>query len=58
LGEQAISTSPYPLRFHCDVPAALLFIEPTQEQIHLSVQCLIGMNTFLLAMGTLADMNF
>jgi hypothetical protein len=34
-----------------------LFIQPTEQQIHLSMQLLIGMARFLLAMSTLALMH-
>jgi hypothetical protein len=37
--------------------ATLLFIQPTQQQIHLLMQFLIRMGRFLLAMGALALMN-
>jgi hypothetical protein len=57
LGQQSISPSPDAVGFHRHIPATLLFIQPTEQQIHLSMQLLIGMARFLLAMSTLALMQ-
>jgi hypothetical protein len=46
-----------PLGFHGCVPAALLFIQATHKQVHLPMQFLIRMISFLLAMGALTDMH-
>jgi hypothetical protein len=57
LGEQPISTSTNAVGLHCDIPATLLFIQPTQQYIHLPMQVLIWMGRFLLAMGAFALMH-
>jgi hypothetical protein len=57
LGEQPISTATYALGLHRHLPATLLFIQPTKPQIHLSMQLLIRMRRFLLAMGARAVMH-
>lgn len=38
-----------------DVPAALRFIEPTEQEIHLLMQDTLRMIARLLALGTLAE---
>src|SRR5205814_5304763 len=37
LHEQSIGPPPHALGFHCQVPAPLLLIQSTQQQVHLSV---------------------
>ena len=44
--------------FDGGVPAPLLLIEPTEEQIHLPMNLLIGMAFRIEAMGALALMDF
>jgi hypothetical protein len=44
--------------FQRHVPTPLLLIQPRKQEIHLGMQQLIRMFTFLLAMGTLTLMNF
>jgi len=56
LGEQPISPSANAGGLHRYIPAALLFIQSAQQQIHLPMQLLIRMGRFLLAMGALALM--
>jgi len=57
LREQPIPTCTNAVGFHRDIPATLLFIQPTKPQIHLPMQVLIRMERFLLTMGALASMN-
>jgi hypothetical protein len=56
LGEQPISPCAKTIGLHRHIPATLLIIQPTQQQIHLPMQPLIWMGHLLLAMGTLALM--
>jgi len=56
LGQQAISSVTHPLGLQGYVPAALLFIQAAQKQIHLLMQFLIRMIDLLSATGTLTDM--
>jgi len=58
LREQANSTGTYSICFHCSIPTTRLFIEPTQEEIHLLMEFFLRMDTLLLAMRTLTDMHF
>jgi hypothetical protein len=55
LGEQAITTMPNPVRLQCDKPAALLFIEAAEQEVHLAMQLAVRMIEFLLAHRTLTD---
>jgi hypothetical protein len=45
-GQQPISTGTYALGLHRHIPAALLFIQSAQQQIHLPMQLLIRMGRF------------
>jgi hypothetical protein len=44
-----------PLRLHREIPAPLLFIQPTQQQIHLAVVLPVKMRQWQLATNTLAQ---
>jgi hypothetical protein len=44
-----------PVGFQGDIPAALLFIEATAEQIHLPMQLALRMIALLLTAGTLTN---
>jgi hypothetical protein len=57
LGEQPISTRTNPVGLNRDIPATLLFIQATEQEIHLAMQDLVGMRRLLLARGTLTLMN-
>jgi len=55
LGQQAVAAMPDPVGFHGHIPAALRFVEATEQQIHLLVQHPLGMVAFLKAVRTLAE---
>jgi hypothetical protein len=57
LGQQPITTMANPVGLQRDIPAALGFIEPTEQEIHLLMQGPIRMIAWLLTLGTLADGN-
>jgi hypothetical protein len=57
LREQPIATCTHAVGLHCDIPAALLFIQAAQQQIHLSMEFLVRVGRFLLAMGALTLMD-
>jgi hypothetical protein len=54
LGQPGDTTMTELLGFQGHVPAALLFIQPTEEQIHLVMKLFVWMVAGLLAIGTLA----
>jgi hypothetical protein len=49
LGQQAVAAMPDPVGFHGHIPAALRFVEATEQQIHLLMQQPLGMVAFLKA---------
>jgi len=53
LSQELISMRTDPIGLHRHIPATLLFIQATEQQIHLPVQGLVGMDRFLLTIGTL-----
>jgi hypothetical protein len=53
LSQELISMRTDPIGLHSHIPATLLFIQATEQQIHLPMQGLVGMNRFLLTIGTL-----
>ncbi len=42
-----------PIGLYRHVPATLLLIQATEQQVHLAMQGLVGMGRFLLTSGTL-----
>jgi hypothetical protein len=54
LGQQAVTAMPDPVGFHGHIPAALRFVEATEQQIHLLVQHPFGMVAFPTAARALA----
>ena len=55
LGQQAVAAVPNPVGFYGHIPAALRFVEATEQQIHLLVQHPFGMVAFLKAARALAE---
>jgi hypothetical protein len=49
---------PYALRFQANVPPPLLFIQPTEKQIHQSVVFLVRVWFNRLAIFTLTDVDW
>ncbi len=42
-----------PIGLHRHIPAPLLLIKPTEQQVHLAMQNLVGMGRLLLTIRTL-----
>jgi hypothetical protein len=57
-GDEPIATVPEPGTLDGGVPASLLLIEPTEQEIHLPVDLLVGMMIQAEAVGALASMDF
>src|SRR5512135_3414640 len=57
-GDEPISTVPELGTLDGGVPASLLLIEPTEQEIHLPVDLLVGMMIQVEAVGALAVMDF
>jgi hypothetical protein len=57
LRQQLISMRADPISFHGHIPATLLLIQATEQEVHLAMQDLVGMRHILLARGTLTLMN-
>jgi hypothetical protein len=55
LGQQAVAAMPDPGGFHGHIPAALSFVEATEQQIHLLVQQSLRMVAFPTAARALAE---
>jgi hypothetical protein len=58
LGHQGCTTMSQPFGLQGHVPAALLLIQTTEQQVHLMVQLLVWMILRLLAMWTLTLMDW
>jgi hypothetical protein len=56
-GDEAIPTVSELGALECGIPAALLFIETTDQQVHLTVNLSVGMTPKTEALGTLALVN-
>jgi hypothetical protein len=56
--DQLVTTMAQTVGLDRGIPPPLLFIQAGQQQVHLVVQGLIRMGSFLLAMRTLAPMDF
>jgi hypothetical protein len=57
LSQELISMRTDPIGLHRHLPATLLFIQATEQQIHLPMQGLVGMDRCLLTIGTLTLVN-
>jgi hypothetical protein len=57
LRQKLISLRADPIGFHGHIPATLLLIQATEQELHLAMQALVGMRRILLAHGTLTLMN-
>jgi hypothetical protein len=57
-GDEPIPTVPKPGTLDGGVPAPLLLIEPTEQEVHLLVDLLVGMVFLAKAVGALAVMDF
>jgi hypothetical protein len=58
LGDEPVSTMPELGTLDGGIPAPLLFIEPTEQEIHLRVDLLVRMMIQAEAVGALARMDF
>ena len=57
-GDGPIPAVPEPGTLDGGIPASLLLIEPTEQEVHLPVDFLVGMMIEAEAVGTLAVMDF
>jgi hypothetical protein len=57
LRQQLISLRADPIGFHGHIPATLLLIQATEQEVHLAMQDSLAMWRILLARGTLTLMN-
>jgi hypothetical protein len=57
LHQQPIGTPTHALRLQCQIPATLVFVEPTQEQIHLVMALAFRMSLTPPAWPARAGMN-
>jgi hypothetical protein len=57
-GDEPVPAVPKPGTLDSGVPAPLLLIEPTEQEVHLLVDFLVGMGFLAKAIGALALMDF
>jgi hypothetical protein len=57
LRQQLVSLRADPIGLQGYIPATLLFIQATEQEVHLAMQDLVGMQRMLLTGGTLTLMN-